>query len=69
LEWLLSGENPVYKSEESSGGVDPKLIKMVALFEELTPDQQREISAVAEEKKRINVLEKAVREMQLDKKA
>jgi len=70
LEWLLSGtgnlKEPVSKGENKASHTT---MKMNQLFEELTSEQKKEILSVVEEKKRINELEKAVREMQLDKKA
>ncbi|MCQ8103268.1 helix-turn-helix domain containing protein [Methylomonas sp. SURF-2] len=61
LDWLLAGEGPMYRNQvaEVSEGytLDQRHTNLLALFDAVTDEQQREILAAAQEKERLNRLE------------
>lgn len=59
MDWLLTGEGLMWRSEPT----DRQMLALMELVAALSPEQRREICAVAEEKKRLNQLESAVDEL------
>lgn len=59
MDWLLTGEGLMWRSEPA----DRQVLALMELVTALSPEQRREICAVAEEKKRLNEIERAVAEL------
>lgn len=59
MDWLLTGEGLMWRGEPT----DRQMLALMELVAALSPEQRREICAVAEEKKRLNQLERAVAEL------
>lgn len=65
IDWLLTGNGQMLKSDATENAVVPIRAKQFAeIFQFLNAKQQEEIFAVIEEKKRINALENVVGNMQ-----
>lgn len=71
LDWLLTGEGPMFRGESaapvpapSSPAHNPREEAILALFRSLTEAEQREIQDAAEEKKRLTVLEQRVQTLE-----
>jgi transcriptional regulator with XRE-family HTH domain len=64
-DWLLTGEGPMRRSGagNSPTPTDPERAAMLTLYEALDPDQRREILQVAQEKKRLNEVERQLAEL------
>jgi len=71
LEWLLSGTGDMkpQSGQADSPSIDPQSQKMLELYAALTDSQRREICSAAEEKKRLNEIEKLVQELRDEKSA
>ncbi|MGV6473551.1 helix-turn-helix domain-containing protein [Azotobacter vinelandii] len=72
IDWLLTGEGPMRRGETSAVPVQqvpptvemsPREQALLALWRELGEDAQREIQGAAEEKKRLNDLERQLKEL------
>ena len=59
MDWLLTGDGAMWRGEPA----DRQMAALIELVSALQPEQRREICAVAEEKKRLNQLERAVEEL------
>ena len=59
MDWLLTGDGLMWRNEPA----DRQMSALMALISALPPEQRREICAVAEEKERLNQLERAVAEL------
>lgn len=68
LDWLLTGEGPMWKGADSQKVeetlTDPREQALLALWRELGEDDQREIQLAAEEKKRLKILEQRLAELE-----
>ena len=68
LDWLLTGEGEMYRTETQEPRLNPisdqRAEKIVELYEALSETQQKEILAVIEEKKRMNQLEERLDQLQ-----
>lgn len=64
MDWLLTGKGAMQRGEgqenAQSPALTPRETAMLALFNELDEDAQREIHAAAEEKKRLIDMEKRI---------
>jgi transcriptional regulator with XRE-family HTH domain len=78
VDWLLTGEGPMYRSQiaapagrsglsptyaEEAPPIDQTVINTARLLEDLTPTQRREIFDDIEEKKRLNTIERELDEL------
>lgn len=67
LDWLLTGQGPMLRGDTSpsttSEPENPREQALLALWRELGEDAQREIQGAAEEKKRLNDLERQLKEL------
>lgn len=59
MDWLLTGEGLMWRGEPA----DRQVLALMELVTALSPEQRREICAVAEEKKRLNEIERAISEL------
>lgn len=66
LNWLLAGQGNMflYGSGQSAEVPSSDHIRLIELFDALSPDQQQEALQLIAEKKRLNDLEKAVQDLQ-----
>jgi len=64
MDWLLTGEGLMWRGEPA----DRQMLALMGLVAALSPEQRREICTVAEEKKRLNELEKAVSDLRAEVK-
>lgn len=65
LDWLLSGSGEMDRNEQRLNPIsDQRAQKIVELYEALNEDQQKEILAAVEEKKRMNELVEIVNQLQ-----
>jgi transcriptional regulator with XRE-family HTH domain len=68
VDWLLTGEGPMYRSQIAAPApetppIDQTVINTARLLEDLTPTQRREIFDDIEEKKRLNTIERELDEL------
>ena len=65
LDWLLLGEGEMYKNEPRLNPISERRAQIIVeLYEALSEDQQKEILAAVEEKKRMNELVDRVNQLQ-----
>lgn len=60
MDWLLTGEGSMWRHDPPA---DKQMAALMELVAALSPEQRREICSVAEEKKRLNDLERAIAEL------
>ena len=67
LDWLLTGNGEMLRGatcQPSSSNLSPKEEALLAMFNELSEDDQREICRLAEDKKRLRDMSKQIEELQ-----
>lgn len=69
LDWLLLGSGSMYRNDNAqSEGLNPRQTAILKLFDGMSENEQREIQAAYEEKKRLNDLEQRVAALEEFKK-